>query len=152
MIRKLFLTFFALLFLSLSPAFAEKKKDGEKKEEKEKPKEKIIPGIIASYGQMKGSAAVGTSSTGVEGEKAKSPISARISQGEDGVCQITVRNTSEKKSYSVRIKAVSTDEEGSSLGKKSFSSKLKPSASVDKKIKCSKSGGVQVSLKSGKEA
>lgn len=152
MIQKFVLFTGVFLFLLSATSFADTKKNNEVKDKKKKPEEKIIPGIIASFGQMKGSVAVKTSSTGVEGEKAKSPISARINRGENGECLISVRNTSSDKSYSVRIKVVSKDNEGSSLGSKSFSSKLKPSASVEKKVKCSKDGGVQVSLKSGKEA
>ncbi len=122
--------------------------EGEAKEEKE---EKIVSGVVASYGTVEVSESIQVGTTGVDGEKSVSPLAASISNIDDRTCKITIRNSSQENSYSGVFNVVSKDVKGKSLARKTVTARLKPGKSSEKKIKCTRDGRVQVSLKSGKK-
>lgn len=125
-------------------------KEGEAEKEKEK-EEKIVTGVVASYGTVEVSESIQAGTTGVDGEESVSPLAASISNIDDKTCKITIRNSSQEHSYSGVFKVISKDVKGKSLARKSISARLKPGKTSEKKIKCTRDGRVQVSLKSGKK-
>jgi len=114
------------------------------------PQEKLVPGVAASSGKFSGgSRSVEQSSTGVQGEKTISPISASVSRPKGRKCDVTFRNNSKENGYRARYVAEARNPKGSGLQKKTISVMLKPGASLVKQISCYKGGSVNVSLKSG---
>jgi len=157
---------FYLLFISLlagvffsSVALAQETEDGAKektikgsaKDGEPEVKETIQPGVIASFGKIKRAGSVGVSSTGEAGGGANSPISASIRPTSKGSCEAVVSNTSPVNSYSIRFSISGQTSTGSSVGKRSFSARLKPGGSTTKTVSCPKGAGMKVVLKSGKK-
>jgi len=131
-------------------AKGEAPKVGAKEEEPEN-KEVIQPGVIASFGKIKGSGSVGVSSTGEAGGGANSPIAASIRPSTKGSCEAVVRNTSATNSYSIRFSISGQTSTGGSVGRRSFSARLKPGGSTTKTVRCPQGAGMKVVLKSGKK-
>jgi len=166
-----FLVLMMLQFVVLSFAFAEDGVDANENTEKSDPTEAAEPkaeaevekkekkdskyvfqkGVIASFGDYSGSAAVNaTTSDKVSGEKL-SPISGSVHRKGD-YCIAVVSNISKDSSYSVSFKVVGTDKRGQNVLSRSYSASLKPGGSTEKEVSCDKEWSMQVVLTSGRKS
>lgn len=144
----LMLLIFGFVFFLLIgvPLAAGEEKAAEKG--KSAPEEEIQTGVIASFGRHSKTSSVDVGSTGEYGGAGNMPISASVSR-DGNSCTVTVVNTSKENSYSVRYSVIGTSKSGQRLFKRSFTSSLRPEASIERNVSCTNDSNVSVELNSG---
>lgn len=111
----------------------------------------LPPGVLSSFGKV---ASVSTSGdVSLDEGAAPNVISASLQPSGSGSCSLTVRNSSDKSSYSLRMSVVGySGKVPRKAGSKYVSMRVGPGKSVQKSITCRDDYGYQVVLRSGKRS
>lgn len=120
------------------------------------PKEKEAPplrkGVIASSGKFARSASVDLSSDDkAAGGEEPSPISASVTRIKSELCEVTVKNTAEKGSYSISYTVVGTRSSGSQSLRRPYSATIGAGKSTSNTFSCDKDLNLSVVLNSGRK-
>jgi|GEM_PF-3655642 len=119
-------------------------------QEQEKAKEDLVlrPGVIASKGVINGAGSTDYAvETGMTGDKASSVQAGIVESG--GKCRLSLKNISEKNSFSLSYEVIGKDDKGRVIFKRPQSSSLKPKESTTSSFSCGSGLNYQVLLKSG---
>ena len=120
------------------------------------PKEKEAPplrkGVIASSGKFARSASVDLSSDDkAAGGEEPSPISASVTRIKSELCEVIVKNTAEKGSYSISYTVVGTRASGSQSLRRPYSATIGAGKSTSNTFSCDKDLNLSVVLNSGRK-
>ncbi len=120
------------------------------------PKEKEAPplrkGVIASSGKFARTASVDLSSDDkAAGGEEPSPISASVTRIKSELCEVTVKNTAEKGSYSISYTVVGTRASGSQSLRRPYSATIGAGKSTSNTFSCDKDLNLSVVLNSGRK-